>query len=550
MVDGTQQTVNLYSQLSPYERSRSGSSGGGNSMNLDLDHGSFLGGYSLDSPFAGGSSAQKPQVDLDPFAEEEQLHFDDDLFTIDADGNLVDNRQPKIAEQDAPDVPQPDLDGASAQQRIVAAPAVPGDELPLVLEDLPLPDAQALPARQGRQDRNAEQETEEQQEIVVASAPSRRRGRKRRVIAPDQDTKINRNEYRTWYHDYTERMEAEQMKIDSRREPVSKEQVRKNAYHRLFGRGIGGFGWDFGLPDFVHPLADMFSGEGLQRTLFGQVLGQPSEPPSGQRRSASEAFGANVDEEEGRRVRRRSDEEQPAQPRDGHGQSQVEDDLQLPPSDPEHPSEIGRELGHPLSDQPSMPWHRQSYIVPGSSLKGSSARWSALPGGGIAGVPESPLQHRGSMVQGIERFSDPAGSDGPIFGGEDGFASADKGGWSPDNGEQSEGHLSSDGVASMEGRRFLDFLRDEANKKGSSRGDKDQELRWVDFDRVIPPVPGTQSIAAHAFYQVLCLTTGRVLKVDQNGRDTNEPFKPIRIGVPMAGHGQDEQAGGDDMADA
>ncbi|KAL8295657.1 hypothetical protein RB597_009241 [Gaeumannomyces tritici] len=544
--NGTQHTANLYSQLSPYGRSRSGSSGGRNSMRLDLDHDSFLGGYDLDSPFAGGSSAQKPRVDLDPFAEEEPIHFDDDLFTIDADGNIVDLRPPKPAEVDVPEVPQPDLGGPSAQQQDATAPVVPEDEQPLILEDQPLPDAEALPARQDRQDQD-EQDIEQQQEIIAAAAPARRRGRKRRVIAPDRDTKISRNEYRMWYTDYMKRMEEEQVQINGRREPVTKEQARKEAYHRLFGRGIGGFGWDFGLPNFVHPLTDMFSGEGLQRTLFGQVLGQPSEPePRGGRcRSASQAFGADAEEEEGRRVRQRSDEDQLVQPRDGLGPSQLEGGTQLLPEDAEPPSEVGREIGHALSDQPSMPWHRQSSVVPGSSLKGSSARRSVLPGGGPANVSESPLQHRGSMVQGIERFSDHVGSDGPSLGGggESGFGSADKG-WLPDHDEQDSGNLGSEGAASMEGRRFLDFLRGEANKTGSSRGDdEDQGLLWVDFDQVVQPLPGTQSVAAHAFYQVLCLTTGRVLKVDQDGRDTNEPFKPIRIGVPMASHGHEDQDG-------
>ncbi|TLD06955.1 hypothetical protein PgNI_10721 [Pyricularia grisea] len=517
------QFTNKYSQLSPFS-SQQRSSSGRDSLPMDFGAASFFGSQFGPDPFGGDSSVQKPHAGVDMFAQEElplRLEDFDAGFTIDADGNIHEHPEPEL--------PQPDVTIDAQHVHDRPGPQHHSDEfIPLMLDDeallghgdAPLPDADALPVRQHDEDPDSVQP-----EIDAAvTAASRKQGRRRKALAPDTATEVNRTDIRDWNENYVQRMEEENERHRKRRDHVTKDQAAQNAYNVMFGRGIGGVGQDMGLPGFQHELAEYFAGHGLQMAVFGRIVG---EDPQSRRRSASNAFGEDQDaeSEEGRRVRPRSDDGDEARQRLSQDRQFEDDDHGLDFGEFDSLPEVGREIGHPLSDQPP-PWHRHS-ILHGSSMKGSSAKRAA--GQGPRQVLESPLQHRGSAVQDFVRFSD---NDGLGFDGSAGMGSVD--GLSPGQPnfhfqEDVANHNSS--YASTEGRDFLSYVQAHARETGNPRS-KGDEL-WVDFADIFPPSSTARFNAASAFYQLLCLSTNRTIKVDQEGRDRNHifPFGKIEVGV-------------------
>ncbi|EHA46339.1 hypothetical protein MGG_02688 [Pyricularia oryzae 70-15] len=517
------QFTGKYSQLSPFS-SQQRSSSGRNSLAMDFGAASFFGSQFGPDPFGGDSSAQKPHPGADMFAQDElplRLEDFDAGFTIDADGNIHEHPEPEQPQAAVPIAAHHMLDHPGPQHHSDDfIPLMLGDEAILNPGDAPLPDADALPVRQHEQDPDYAQPEDD----AVVTAASRRKGRRRKALAPDTATEVSRTEFRDWTENYVQRMEEENKRHRARRDHVTKDQAAQNAYNIMFGRGIGGVGQDMGLPGFQHELAEHFAGHGLQMAVFGRIVG---DDPHGRRRSASQAFGDEEDSgsEEGRRVRPRSDDGYEARQRLSQ-ERQLEDDgngLNFGDFDPL--PEVGREIGHPLSDQ-HPPWHRHS-ILHGSSMKGSSAKPAA--GQGPRQVQESPLQHRGRAVQEFVRFSD---NDGLGFDGSAGMGSVDD--HPPD---QPDFHFQEDPAnhnsssISTEGRDFLSYVQAHARETGTPRS-KGDEL-WVDFAGIFPPSSTARFNAASAFYQLLCLSTNRTIKVDQEGRDRNNifPFGKIEVGV-------------------
>ncbi|TLS22487.1 uncharacterized protein PpBr36_09746 [Pyricularia pennisetigena] len=528
------QFTNRYSQLSPFS-SQQRSSSGSNSLPMDFGAASFFGGQIGPDPFGGDSSAQKPHGGADMFAQDElplRLEDFDAGFTIDADGN--------IHEHPEPDLELPQADFTIAAQHMIDHPGPhhhSDDFVALMLQDdallhhgdAPLPDADALPVRQHEQDPyNGQPEID-----AAATAASRKQGRRRKALAPDTVTEISRTELREWTDNYVQRMEEENERHRKRRDQVTKDQAAQNAYGIMFGRGIGGVGQDMGLPSFQHELAEHFAGHGLQMAVFGRIV---EEDPHSRRRSASQAFGDNQDaeSEEGRRVRLRTDGGEEARQRLSPDR-QVEDDAhELNVGDFDPLPEVGREIGEPLSDQ-HPPWHRHS-ILHGSSMKGSSAKPAV--GQGPRQVQESPLQHRGSAVQDFVRFSD---NDGLGFDDSAGMGSVDDRAPAPAGFHFKDAVNQSSSYISTEGCDFLSYVQAHARETWTPRS-KGNEL-WVDFADIFPTSSTARFNAASAFYQLLCLSTNRTIKVDQEGRSRDDifPFGKIEVGVCIdALHSEEE----------
>ncbi|KAK3310883.1 uncharacterized protein B0T15DRAFT_564669 [Chaetomium strumarium] len=554
------------SQLSPLQGEAS----------LSSSNRSFLGGFDLSqSPFDGrrNSLVEEPfgsgKVDdeLMPFGDEERelQAFDDWGIEIDADGNII----PAIDEPQLPALPQVHA-GGDASRRLQDEVMFFDDEGYLMMggagsafnSDPPLPFGQEQ-LQEGEQQQEPEHDGVEdmvaaQDEVSSGQAPVRvKRQRRRPVLAADDQTKITRQELRSWSTNYL--ANAEQARQP--RHGITGTEARANAFNLVFGQGIAGVGCPTGVPGFPHPLASHFAGEGLQARLLGIVItdadSEDSEAPRGRRRSAFEALGLEGDGAE-RRVRRRlsdqdSEENQHAQrlPRP--------DDALLPfPGDDEVPPvEVGRRAGSVLPDIPSdVPWNRPSSQIPSSSVKGGGSKPPSRH------VSASPLLGRGnlSLIPGpeIERFSDShqpfLGSDGlgsqdfaPLHSGPAGSIMSDPAApaaYDTQSASQMMRH-----ALDREGRNFLGYVESIAREKGyPDIDDENSNGRWwVEFDKLFQPEDQKRAVVAQAFYHVLSLATKNVIKVEQNGQGGHEPFGTIHLGEMegMEGMVWDEEGHGE-----
>ncbi|KAK4235875.1 hypothetical protein C8A03DRAFT_17427 [Achaetomium macrosporum] len=540
------------SQLSPLQGEGSLSSSnrcfpGG----FDLSHSPFGGRNSLvEEPFGSG----KADDDLMPLGDEERelQAFDDWGIEIDADGNII----PAMEEPQLPRLPR-------AREEENATP-MPQDEFimfddegDLIMggagsafnSDPPLPlgheELQEGEQQQEPEQNRAEEGVAVQDELSSGQAPVRVRWQRRRpVLAPDDQTKITRQELKSWSANYL--ANAEQARQP--RHGITATEARANAFSLVFGRGIAGVGFPTGVPGFPHPLASHFAGEGLQARLLGIIIthpdGEDTEAPRGRRRSALEALELEGDDAE-RRVRRRIGDQDSED--DQHAQRLPQPDDALPPfpeDDELPPVEVGRRAGSVLPDIPSdVPWNRPSSQIPSSSVKGGASKPPSRH------ISVSPLHGRGSLslIPGpeIERFSDDhqafLGSDGL---GSQGFAPLHSG---PAGSSMSDPITFGAGDAQptsqvmrhaldREGKNFLDYVESVAKEKGYPDDDENNNRRWwVDFDQLFEPEDQKRAVVAQAFYHVLSLATKNVIKVKQDGQGGHEPFGAIRLGVEGLG---------------
>lgn len=576
---GSQSSRKTTSQLSPLLTDGSFSS----------SNRSILGGFDLSqSPFAAGNSFIAPPLGtgtmtpgkdddgLMPFGDEERelQALDDWGIEIDADGNIV----PAMDEPQLPRLPHPEEEEGA--DHVHENPFVQFDDEGDVFmtganafhSDPPLPLQQdgghEQEQEQGHQEQEQQEQQQEQEEQEVAveaevssgQAPVRvQRKRRRPILAPDDQTKITRQELKSWSTNYL--ANAEQ--ASQPRHVVTTAEARKNAFHLVFGGGIAGVGFPTGVPGLPHPLAPDFAGKGLQARLLGIIITHPDgvnpDTPRGRRRSALEALELEQDEAE-RRVRRRlSDDEasQASQQHDAQPQLPHFDDnalLPLPGDDELPPIEVGRRAGSALPDIPSdVPWNRPSSQIPSSSVKGGGAG-SKPPS---RHVSASPLHGRGSLLlpgPEAERFSD----NQPFFGsdglGSEGFAPLHSG---PAGSLPSDPNLAPPAVDTQstsqlmraaldrEGQNFLSYIESVARTKGSSSPSHDNRY-WVKFNALFEPEDQKRAVVAQAFYHVLSLATKNVIKVKQDGQGGVEPFGTIRLGfeVPVAEgeeEGEDEE---------
>jgi meiotic recombination protein REC8 len=579
------------SQLSPLDQDGSFSS----------SNRSIIGGFDLSqSPFGRGNSIIAEQFGagtmtpgkeedvLMPFGDEERelQALDDWGIEIDADGNIMEEPQ-------LPRLPHPEEEeGAHILQEDQPIPFDgEGDVIMsggnnVFHSDPPLFLRREEEEEQGRGQEEEQQQELEEQEVAVedeassGQAPVRiQRKRRRPILAPDDQTKITRQELKSWSTNYL--ANAEQ--ASQPRHGVTPTEARKNAFNLVFGRGIAGVGVPTGLLGLPHPLAPHFAGEGLQACLLGIVItqadGEPASGPRGRRRSALEALELGQDDAE-RRVRPRlSDDEasQDAQPQLPH----PDDDALLPIADDNDlpPVEVGRRAEGSLlpdNDIPSdVPWNRPSSQIPSSSIKGGPG--SKPPS---RQVSASPLHGRGSVLLDIERFSD----NHPHFGSDDGIGGVgpgSDGGFAPlhsgpggggggsslpsdmplpgrgDFGTQPQPQTTSQQMRTAldrEGRNFLDFVESVARKEGHPISDNDtndnNNRHWVEFTSLLQAEDQKRAVVAQAFHHVLSLATKNVIKVKQDGQGGIEPFGVIRLGVELSSLAVGEDEGDVEMSEA
>ncbi|RYP46887.1 hypothetical protein DL768_006984 [Monosporascus sp. mg162] len=533
----SQATNKTSSQMSPLGSSQgsgSGSSGrGGFPIELDIHRSDTP--SRRDSPFGlqGLSSAQK----LGSMAGDERLvHLQEEVdvagaedwgMEIDEDGNIIERAVPAIFQDE---LELPPIPGIEEQERARSDTEHPAQQIHgghqgdiVMMEEEPLPAAEAFPQREGPHDAFQMDEAPAQRAAV-------RRGRKRRVIQADNETQISRDELQAWQTDYLWNCGTHRM------HPTTAAQAKQNAIHLTFGLGIGNIGQNLGAPGMIHPLALQFSGDSLYTALTGL---QVTEQSRGRRRPASEAI-EDDEEETGRRVRVRLDDgnNQDGQAH-GLGSDNAFDLGQLLGDSP--PPEVGREAQEPMSEHLSsamqMPWNRGSSAVP-SSVRG--------PGSVQKGrqVPSSPLKHR-SDVQDIVRFSEdmPTGLGDGDFDLGGGLGSHDGsfdslggpvGGEATKKLDTQEQNERLRTALDLEGKNFLSFIESAVREHGERREDDDLQRgrKWIAFDDVFVPRETARATAAHAFYHALCLATKDQMYVQQDG-DPHTPYGHIRLGVKV-----------------
>ena len=518
---GSQGTV--MSQLSPLDLGTPSS--GRSSFLGGLQIPSSVASHRLDDPFSrDGATPPKDQNIMLPFGDEDDMPFGGDLLRIDEDGNIIDEPLLPVYPERVQNI---GTGAAAAQATGPSSGEAPGlgsgdlhmGDLPMEFGEAPLPDAEALPSRQ--QPQVDVEEAADHASATAAAEPARRRkARVPKALGADDETRIPRDEFRSWSDNYLANVE----RTRKTRHPVTEVKARKNAYHLTFGVGIANIGQPPGIHG-THPLAEMFAGPALLGRLAGVV--EPKDKPGrGRRRSSSEAFGTEEDEEE-RRVRPRSDD----YPQVGRSQQEAAD-LSLVFGDEVPPVELGRDPGSILSDQPVVPWNRPSSVLH-SSIAGSAQKAAAAAAAAAAATgrqpQSSPLAGRRSILPDIERFSDNAlqafGSDGlaPLRSHADVSMSSGPASGSP----------ALRAALDQEGRRFMDFVDNVARDRGTVRAeDNDDERHWIEFHDLFEPGDSKRVVAAQAFYHVLSLATKGMLAVEQEGQ-SETPFGTIRIGIQL-----------------
>lgn len=511
-------TQKTSSQMSPQSSQSSGQSPEqGFAIQLDIDRSSssIYQGYQIG--LEGLSSAQKsgdkslilPQDD-DVFATQGDWGFE-----IDENGNIIESAEPMVLDEEPQLPPLPPNRGEYDVPVDVEQP----DEQPIfddqdnvIVQEEPLPEAEPFP--------------EQQQHMAWQNdeRPSRRAPSRRKGVQKDMNTQFSRGVLRGWQMHYLERCRAHRTGF------ISTTQAKRNAMLLTFGFGIGDIGRGTGVPGFVHPLAMEFSGDALFTAITGMTIAKPR--PRGRRRKVAETV---EDDEEagGRRVRPKitgnEEEREEARATQENQFANLDD-----PVAGGTPLEVGREVGHPMSDHLSstlLPWNRGSSAVPGSSARAPSRTQRGRD-------LSSPLGRRGDPLDDIVRHSDDApigdfGSDGNFGGG--GFGSVDTTSLEAEEPTMEGIRAQNNELFSQldsEGHRFLTFVQDTADRDGEHRKDADFDIgrRWLAFDDLFVPHATPRSTAAQAFYHTLCLVTKDKMCVEQDGSEY-EPFGAIWIGV-------------------
>lgn len=484
---GPSQASSRLSQLSP----------GNNSLASESSHRSMVGFDFLGSahssqrfatPASLGTDAHKPLGErLALLPDDEGLApVDGDLgFMVDDEGNVIELGEPELPPLLGNDLMLPDVQqqghvtGAQHNQQVV-----PSEGLVIMGEE-PLPDAEALDAQ------NRAEVAEQNGNAAQAPQPARRRrGRKAGNLLDDGPTFLPKTLIREWAANYVQSTEAASLQNLA----VGPAKARSNALHFTFGAGIGNIGQETGLPGVRHPLAEFFAGDTLRDNVFGvpdvEVL-RSATPEGSRRRRASEAF---EEEEEGRRVRHRSEE----------------GEFVIPDFDV--PGEMGRNANQAVDPHSSMmPWSRQGSNVPGSAVKNPQRSRSASV---------TSLQKR-SAVPDIERFSDPHLPSDNFAGGAHSSSLGEL---------RSQHEDDSQWVRAEVERAAGDFLA-YAAEKARGVGNVDGGDGWVSFEDLVVPGREGRRAAACGFYHVLALATRGRVRVWQEG----VAFGRIEVGVEVGG---------------
>lgn len=532
--DYSQASASRYSYLSPPDLSQTVSTPRKSSplAGIEWPSSSRSGTYRLpsdlgqkDSPFALRGEEFDPTSDFNMFPD-----FPNDAMPIalnfDEFGNLVGIDENEL---ELPALPQVSTSQPTAAQNAVSASNTQAedvllgeDDAVLIPEEPLLPDAEAFGTNQPPTSGKPRAS-----EVSHATAKNKRAPRRKAktAIKLDEIDKISRDEFKSWTRDYIEHMEA----LRKQHAACSLMEARRNARAFVIGNGVANVGNPRTFGGVDHPLATCFAGNALEALLAGHdPVDVPEQQPAGRRRRSEEAFDSEDDEDVRRVKQKTADNDEAARGwRDGDGDTLMIGDDTVP--------EVGMEPMAAMAEQHSssmMPWSRPGSAVPGSSVRGQESARKSAPA-------PSPLLGRGRLLLDIDRRSDSIGhpSDDPEINqllGRSSTPEIPAGGL--ENGANNNGPaaLATLDVASQD---FLEYLAGRMTRNGTSNdsgalAEQSQKL-WVDFDHLASPASHTKAVAAQAFLHVLSLATKNIISVQQSEGARFVPFRPIRVGMSV-----------------
>ncbi|TVY14205.1 Meiotic recombination protein rec8 [Lachnellula arida] len=580
------------SMMSVRGRSGSISSGSLPPLNLGSSSGNSI-AYQLpfDNPFGG--SSQKPYIGEDGGVFGEEMMYEDDIFDIDGDGNLLDIPESVRAARRASAHPQGRLGSDSAASGRVRREheEAAGHILPILDgegdfgmfdygdDDMALPDAEAFPvdgvymsgALQGNDkslhgnlaDRvHSPAPSSDLLSSISADAPLRkkRKAKGKKNLASDQLVELRNGDLIAFRDNYVANMAvASRVKVNHK----AGLQAKKNAFHYVYGNGLLGVGDGLGFMKLAYPL-NMFAGENLLSLITGNPIVSPV------KRSKRDREEQEQDQESSKRARLEEDEV-------GRGHGFENDDHVFDFGDDfNHDAsssgvEIGRDAQSALPDLPSsalMPWNVSA------SLRGSNKGATSLASKRL--MSASPLIGRGSALP--DQFLD---ADDEIMYGRDDELSQSAGVGRAPSSSHAHGFESQGGsrvgvgaeddfelfgrtanvdtqtagtsqwvrqALDRESNNFFEYVRNTIEEKTPDElgddGDGDEpharegegiagrDARTVTFQELFDEERNSAMVAAQAFYHVLCLATKhRVWVVQDRGADDDVFGGEIRIGV-------------------
>ncbi|KAM0566786.1 meiosis-specific component of sister chromatid cohesion complex [Verticillium nonalfalfae] len=277
----------------------------------------------------------------------------------------------------------------------------------------------------------------------------------------------------------------------------------------------------------------------------------PSDIEKSRRRSATQAFDNDLEDNTNeRRVRPRLSEEtqEPAQgQQDADMGFIVDNDDELPPEvglgEQEHFEDRMSSLMMPWNRTPSI--HRPSSVgVFGSKQWSTGSRQPTLS----PKVSTRPFERRsgiGLENHGSELVGEWGYSQDPSIDEEVGAAFTV-------NPQQEVGPQWMRTTLDVDSECFLRYSLTQAERTGRARSCDGEESsrRWVEFEELARPEEHSKAIAAQAFYHILTLRTKGMLALQQEWENTR-PFGIIRIGVEVPKrdeHAVEESVEGEDAS--
>lgn len=520
------------------------------------------------------------------------MMYEDDIFDIDGDGNLLDIPESVRAARRASSHPQGRLGSDSAASGRVRREheEAAGHILPILDgdgdfgmfnygdDDMALPDAEAFPAGgvymsgalQGNDkslhgnlaDRvHSPAPSSDLLSSISADAPLRKKRKtKSKKLASDQLVELRNGDLIAFRDNYVANMAAaSQVKINHK----AGLQAKKNALHYVYGNGLLGVGDGLGFMKLASPL-NMFAGENLLSLITGNTIVSPVKRSKRDREEEQEQ-----NQESSKRARLEEDEVGR-----GHGLENDDHVFDFGGDDFNHDAsssgvEIGRDAQSALPDLPSsalMPWNVSA------SLRGSNKGATSLASKRL--MSASPLIGRGSALP--DQFLD---VDDEIMYGRDDELSQSAGVGRAPSSSHAHGFESQDAsragaeddfelfgrtanvdtqtagtsqwvrqALDRESNNFFDYVRNTIEEKtpdelgddddgshareGEGEGIAGRDARTVTFQELFDEERNSAMVAAQAFYHVLCLATKhRVWVVQDEGAGDDILGGEIRIGV-------------------
>ncbi|KAF6219582.1 hypothetical protein HO133_004051 [Letharia lupina] len=510
-----------------------------------------LGGFIL--PGENVSSAQR-SARIGRLLDDEDEGFNiDPGFTIDADGNLVEEPTPGPGAALAGGIRLGSDSAASARVRQElmeghqAGRLEPGAmdldlDLPQIDDDIVLPDAEAFPTTALQAPAGSgilgpsSGVHEEQESSESADAPLQHKRRTPKTLPVDEMQELHNTDLTQWKTDYLANMAEATAAKRSHKAPVL---AKKNAAFWVVGAGIGGVGAGLGSSKLQSPL-DMFAGEammealtGVRISIAGQKRGRDDEEDHD---SGSEARRVRIRDGDGAQI--------------GRGDDMMLDDDGTIMISGNDEVEVGRHAPPALED-PSMPWNissavgsRQGSVIRGRGFAGSIGGFptsagapSSLPP--VAAGPSSqdrrasrilsasPLLGRGRQrYSSLENF--PVEDDDELLGGRqisDDQALDDFQLYGPAAAVDTQTAGQSQwmrATLNQEANNFLEFVKAEITALPAHASDDEDELAGdglskfsASFERLLPPTQHSKIVAAQALHHLLALATKSLITVRQ-----------------------------------